>query len=264
MGGIDLTLNTTLFGGTVNKTFPGVVQINGTSDMGALDHHRRHCRSRWNDELLRETSSSRPAARSLAPGTVDGTINTPGPLRWSTPCAILTSGNVFGAFGILSSGTAGIGTAFAGAGIVTLQIGGNDPGTGYDQINVTGVPPLATRRSTSLWPAASSPPSARLTCSSIKNGSVPTTGAFIGQLGSYAGLPQGSIIPLTNNTGTYNFTLSYVAGPGSNDVVLNLRRHRGYHGNGFPIRHRPPPRFRAPTSPIPSSLTTPAPATPPV
>jgi autotransporter-associated beta strand protein len=123
------------------------------------------------------------ASGNIAPGSSSGIV--PG---------ILNSSNV----------------TFTGTGILTVDLTGPNPGTGYDQLNVTGSNVLANA-GLSLFNNFTSPVAVGDQFVILNNDGVePISGTF-------SGLPSGASI----STGGYIFTISYTGGNG-NDVVLTL------------------------------------------
>jgi autotransporter-associated beta strand protein len=126
-------------------------------------------------------------------GTV-GTIAAWGNISPGTSPGILTSSNV----------------TFTSSGNFTVELTGPTPGSGYDQLNVTGTNILANATLTVL-PAFTTPVAIGQKFIIINNDlSDAITGTF-------NGLAEGA----TNTAGGYKFTISYVGGTG-NDVVLTL------------------------------------------
>jgi len=99
---------------------------------------------------------------------------------------------------------------FSASGSLTVQLTGPTPGSGYDQLNVTGTNAL-NGATLNVIPAFTTPVALGQQFIILNNnGGQPITGTF-------NGLAEGASITAAN----YKFTISYVGGTG-NDVVLTL------------------------------------------
>ncbi len=96
--------------------------------------------------------------------------------------------------------------------VCEIEINGNTAGTTYDQINVTGT---VTLGSSSLSLILGYAPSVGHSFTIVNNAE---TDAIAG---TFSGLSEGSVIPLSYGGITYNLTITYKGGTG-NDVVLTV------------------------------------------
>jgi autotransporter-associated beta strand protein len=99
---------------------------------------------------------------------------------------------------------------FSSTGNYTVELDGPNPGTGYDQLNVTGTNTLANA-TLSVIPSFTTPVSIGQQFIIITNDLVDAI------TGTFSGLAEGA----TFNVGGFDFKISYVGGTG-NDVVLTL------------------------------------------
>jgi len=185
-------------GWTVGKTGTGTFILNGNSSYTAGI-------TRLNNSLGAGKfiiNGSQP----LIPITVDNgcTLGGSGTVGTILANGIISPGN---SPGILTSSN----VTFSGTGHYIVELTGPNPGTDYDQLNVTGTNILANAVLT-VVPNFTKPVPIGYQFVILKNNlSTPITGAF-------NGLAEGATI----SAGSYSFTISYVGGAG-HDVVLTLK-----------------------------------------
>src|SRR3989441_14347 len=225
-GAVTLTAG----GNNSSTTFPGVVQDGtgteartkagtGTLILSGANPYTGSTTVSGGTLLVNGSQGSSPV--SLNGGTLGGT-GTVGVITSTASGGTVSPGQ--GGPGILNSGNV---NWSSGSPAFVVQLNGTTPGTGYDQLNVTGTVILggATLSGTAGF---SPPPGTGFTV--INNdGADPVTGTF-------AGLPEGSTVLLSGQT----FQISYVGGTG-NDVVLTLAAPNLTVNNSVAPSASPPP-----------------------
>ena len=181
------------FGWTVGKTGSGTFTIGGNSSYTAGITH-----------VLGGTvvvNGSQP----LIPVTVDSgaTLAGTGAVGTTLANGVVSPGTTLG---ILNSGN----MIFSSTGNFTVTLAGPNPGTGYDQLNVSGTVAI-TNATLTVIPAFTTPVAIGKQFIIINND------GFDGVTGKFNGLPEGTLFTV----GAYTFRISYVGGSG-NDVVLTL------------------------------------------
>jgi uncharacterized repeat protein (TIGR01451 family) len=161
------------------------------------------------------------SAVSLNGGTLGGT-GTVGAITSTTSGGTVSPGQ--GAPGILNSGSV---NWTSGSPSFVAQLNGTAPGTGYDQLNVTGAVNLGGAALSATL--GFSPPSGT-TFTIINNDGSDAV------IGTFAGLPEGSTVVLSGQT----FKISYVGGTG-NDVILTVAAPQLTVNNSVTPSAGPPP-----------------------
>ncbi len=195
-GAGNTTISTTAISGTGGLTKDGT----GTVTLSANNTYTGT--TTVSAETLVVNGSQSSSAVSLNGGTLGGT-GTVGAITSTTSGGTVSPGQ--GGPGILSSGNVNWSSGSPG---LLVQLNGTAPGTGYDQLSVTGTVNLG---GATLSGTLGFSPTSGTTFTIINNdGSDAVSGTF-------AGLPEGSTVVLSGQT----FQISYVGGTG-NDVVLTV------------------------------------------
>src|SRR6266704_3406652 len=214
-GAGNTTISTTAISGTGGLTKDGT----GTVTLSANNTYTGT--TTVSAETLVVNGSQSSSAVSLNGGTLGGT-GTVGAITSMTSGGTVSPGQ--GGPGILSSGNVNWSSGSPG---LLVQLNGTAPGTGYDQLSVTGTVNLG---GATLSGTLGFSPTSGTTFTIINNdGSDAVSGTF-------AGLPEGSTVVLSGQT----FQISYVGGTG-NEVVLTVAAPNLTVNNTVAPSASPPP-----------------------